>query len=354
MAPKRLPKRIEDLSYAIGKPEPHPGYFKGELVNILASVKELENGEAVREAETQIAALETALEKANTENANLKAKLNAAKAEIETFRAAEREKQEEERKKDLPDAQVELLRILEPERLGLMKVSEILDRISVREDEAVWHLNKLKELQLADFTHHAIGYEMWYRTELGNTEVIARRMAARGDLPDIAEKILAELSPPGREPGRVGVDMTAAGIALLLDIPEDLALKYLERLRAAEYAIRAYKRTGMFWSRHPDGTAYLEAKRAAGGAKRGQTNKHDDLPEMQHAVLLQVSALDGAVDTDIAAATGQNLAGVRSSLRLLKEKEMVMSKYEDTGEGCTDAWYLLAKGEEYLAERNLL
>ena len=348
MAKKRLTKAIEELVNSLDtSPAAEARTLKNPIMALLPLAKALEDGSVIGEAEAQVTSLQEQI-------TNLEAQLEQSNSDVEAFRAAEREKQEEERKKELPDAQVELLRILEPERLGLMKVSEILDSISVREDEAVWHLNKLKELQLADFTHHAIGYEMWYRTELGNTEVIARRMDARCDLPDIAEKILAKLSPPGREPGRVGVDMTAAGIALLLDIPEDLALKYLERLRAADYAIRAYKKTGTFWSRHADRTAYLEAKRAAGGAKRDQTNKHDDLPEMQHAVLLQVAALDGAVDTDIATATGQNLARVRSNLRLLKEKEMVMSKYEDAGEGYTDAWYLLAKGEEYLDERGLL
>lgn len=274
--PKTLTSGIQELISAIGGLD--RTQIKAALVKLARVAEAQESGAATRKANAKIARLETALEKAetvqeesataleqsNAEIGNLKGELQTMQAEIEAFRAEQKER--EKKDADLPNEQVELLRILQPKSLGMMQLSEILESISLREDEAVWHLGQLKKLTLADFSHHSIGYEIWYRTELGNAQVIARRLADRGDLPDIAEKILAELSPPGRAPGRA--DLTAAGIAFLFSITEDLALSYLERLRGAGFAIRAYTSKGTLWSRHPDGTEYLKTKRLTGEKAR--------------------------------------------------------------------------------------
>ena len=98
MTQKRLTKRIENLSYAIGKAEPHPGFFKGELVNIHALVQELENGAAVSEAQEQVAALQATLEQANSQNAILEAHLQEVNAEVERFRKERKQQEEREEK----------------------------------------------------------------------------------------------------------------------------------------------------------------------------------------------------------------------------------------------------------------
>jgi DNA-binding transcriptional ArsR family regulator len=182
MAPKRLTKRIEDLSYAIGKPEPYPGCFKGELVNILASVQELENGAAVSEAEAKVAAFETALEESKAENANLKAELKEAKAEIEAFQAAEREKQEDERKKDLPDKQFEILEWLPSEYSGKWRgIGEIAAAVGLAVDVAEIHLSKLRKAGFAILRSTAYDGTAWHRSETGNELVLAKRLASEGE-----------------------------------------------------------------------------------------------------------------------------------------------------------------------------
>jgi hypothetical protein len=344
MAKKRLTTAIEKLVNSLDSlPPEFRQKFKQEAMAILPLSKALEDGSAICQAETQITSLEEQI-------AKLELQLNESNKEVEAFRAEQKER--EKKDADLPKEQVELLRILQPESLGLMPLSEILDSISLREDEVVWHLGKLKELKLADFSHHAIGYQIWYRTELGNIQVIARRMAERGDLPDIAEKILAELSPPGRAPGRA--DWTAAQIAFLVDISEDLALSYLERLHGAGFAIRAYTSKGTLWSRHPDGTEYLKAKRLAGEEQK-KRYKHADLPPIQHEILLLIAAGqdDGANENGIAEALKQTLGLIRFNLKELEALDMAADPGEpDYGAG--RVYYLRDTGAEYLAERDQL
>lgn len=193
MAPKRLTKRIEDLAYAIGKPEPYPGYFKGEFVNILASVQELENSAAVRDAEAKIAVLEEEL-------GDLKIETKELQTEVEAFRAAEREKQEDERKKDLPDKQFEILEWLPSEYSGNWRgIVEIAAAVSLAVDVTEIHLSKLKKAGFAISRFNAYDAVVWHRSETGNELVLAKQLAGEAevkkrykhpDLPELEDAIL--------------------------------------------------------------------------------------------------------------------------------------------------------------------
>jgi hypothetical protein len=139
MAKKSLKKRIDDLVDALGGAEkPTLAQIRNDLVSIGTFAQELEDGQALAEKETAIAALEAEL-------GNLKIELQSANAEIETFRAAREKQQEEERKKDIPPEQLDILRRLPSEYGGLgLTVPQIWREVNGRLDETEIHVNKLE------------------------------------------------------------------------------------------------------------------------------------------------------------------------------------------------------------------
>jgi hypothetical protein len=193
MAKQSLKKRIDALVDALGAAE-KPSFLeiRNELVPIGIEVEALEDGQALAEKEAQIAVLEAALEKSNLENSQLQVELQTANAELETFRAAEREKQEGERKKDLPDKQFEILEWLPSEYGGEWRgIGEIADAVGIPVDEAEIHLSKLRKAQLAISRYNAYDAVVWHRSETGNELVLAKRLA--GEAEQAENKYYADL-----------------------------------------------------------------------------------------------------------------------------------------------------------------
>lgn len=248
MARKSLTKAIEELVNSLDKnPLAEARTLKNPVMALLPLAKVLEDGEAIREAEAKVTSLEEQV-------SNLELQVQTANSEINRFRAEEKERKKKDA--DLPDQQWELLRILEPENLGLIHLPDILQSVSFPADEVAWHLGQLKGLQLADFTHNASDQQMWFRTHEGNRRAIARRRANISErLPEIFEKVLVTI----HEAGSNGIN--TAGIVFMHDISEDLALSYGQRLRELGFVTQHYTGIGIVFKQHPDGVEYIKTHR---------------------------------------------------------------------------------------------
>ena len=183
-----LTERIAALINRVGeKPEPTFGYIKSALVDCLGIAETLENGAAVRDAEAKITALEAALEKSDTELGELKGEMQTAKAEIESFRAEQKKREEKER--EIAPIQLKMLRSLPSEYEGKgLNMSQIAYAASVRVDETEVYVNGLKKLGLVIFQHHEPGGGSWRRTEEGNKLVVAKRWAGEEEKEEIKTK----------------------------------------------------------------------------------------------------------------------------------------------------------------------
>ena len=245
MAKKSLTKAIESLVDSLDAlPAEFRQKFKQETMTVLTLAKALEDGSAVSEAEAKITSLEQQI-------ANLEIQLKESNAEAERFREEQRKRDDKNR--DLPQEQWDLLRILEPQNLGSIYLPDILQSVSFPDDEVAWHLEQLRGLQLADFTHSASHQQKWFRTHEGNKRVIARRRANISErLPEIFEKVLVTIHKSGSD------GINTAGIVLWHDITEALALSYGQRLRELGFATQHYTGLGIVFRQHPDGLEYLK------------------------------------------------------------------------------------------------
>ena len=188
--PKSIKSRIDELVSKLGElPAPSPAFIKGKLVAIGVLVEALEEGEVIRDAEEKVTVLEAALEKSNLENSHLQAKLKSLNTEVDGFRA-ERKKQEEEKKReDIPDIQLQILRDLPTEHAGDgSTLHGICQRTRIPPDEAEIYLDRLENSGFAKrryFASAAGGRPVaaWYRTIRGNELIFAKRLAGEEQTP---------------------------------------------------------------------------------------------------------------------------------------------------------------------------
>ncbi len=271
MATKSLKSRIEALINSLGgRDKPTLPKIRSELVSFALLAEALEDGQATREAKAKIAGLEAALEKSNAELGSLKVQLQAANAEIERF-LADRKKQEE-KEREIPPIQFQILSRLPSEHGGgnWLRIDEISRAVNILPDEAEIHIDRLEKAGLATRRYNAFDALVWHRTIKGSELVVAKRLA-------------------GEE-----------------------------------------------------------------GAGDQKPYKYADLPKIQHeALLLMVGEDEGINEREIAKRLGKSLALTQHNLSLLRDADMATDGDEaDYGTGRT--WVILKKGNEYLAERNLL
>jgi DNA-binding transcriptional ArsR family regulator len=176
-SPKSLKSRIDALINAVGEtPPPSFAKIKSELVTCAGLAEALEDGAAVRKAKAKIARLESALEKSNAENSNLKVELQEASAKIERFKAEQ--KQREQKEREIPEIQFEILERLPSEQSGdYIVVSEVARRIGKPIDETEVHIRKLEKAGLVIGTYEASDALVWRRSITGNELVLAKRLA---------------------------------------------------------------------------------------------------------------------------------------------------------------------------------
>jgi hypothetical protein len=176
MAKKSLKKRIDDLVDALGRAKkPSFAEIRSELVSLGALAQEMEDGQALSEKEAAIAALEA-------ENENLKIELQTANAELKTFRAEWKKQEEEKKREDIPDIQLQILRGLPTEHMGDgATLKGICQRTKIPPDEAEVHLDRLEKSGFAKRRYFVIAGDSriaaWHRTIPGNELILARRLA---------------------------------------------------------------------------------------------------------------------------------------------------------------------------------
>jgi DNA-binding transcriptional ArsR family regulator len=269
MPTKSLKSRIDKLINSLGGTD-KPGLpeIRSELVTFAQLAEALEDNQATREAEAKIAVLEAALEKSNAENSNLKIKLQTANAEIQRFRA-ERKKQEE-KEREIPPIQFQILKRVPNEHGGgsWLGINEISRAVNIPPDEAEIHVDRLEKAGLVTRRYNAYDALVWHRSMPGNELVLAKRLA--------------------------------------------------------------------------------------GEEEEQETYKYPDLPKIQHDALLMIVGEDeGINEREIAKRLGNSLALAQHTLSLLRDADFATDGDEaDYGTGRT--WVILRKGNEYLAERNLL
>lgn len=201
MAKKSLKKRIDDLVDALGGAEkPTLAQIRSDLVSIGTLVQELEDGQALAEKETTIAALKQ-------ENENLSVELQVANTELGTFRADREKQKEEERKKEIPIQQFDILRRLPSKHGGKgLTMLQLWREVKLRLDETEVHVDKLEKAGLIEWWHDTDDEKFWRRTLLGSELVIAKRLAGENedeerykhaDLPKTEDSILDILAIPG-------------------------------------------------------------------------------------------------------------------------------------------------------------
>lgn len=167
-----LTERLAALISRVGeKPEPTFAYIKGELVDCRTLAESLEEGAVIRDAEAKIAILEAEL-------GDLKIETKELQMEVETFRAERKKQEEQERRKDLPPEQLDILRRLPSKHGGLgLTMLQIWREINGRLDETEIHVDKLEKAGLIEWHMEADGEKFWRRSMLGNELVVAKRLA---------------------------------------------------------------------------------------------------------------------------------------------------------------------------------
>lgn len=181
------------------------------------------------------------------------------------------------------------------------------------------------------------------------------------DLPDIQFQILEGLPTE-----HIGDGATLNGISQRAGIPPHVAavhLDELERLKVARHRIHNTSVGNITaWYRTIEGDKTVYAKSLAGEEGKKTAYKHTDLPKEQHEALAMIAEATGQGTIDegeIGQRLGKSPAFARHILSLLRDAGMATD--EDTpGEAIAtedfdySPWRLLRKGEEYLAERDLL
>lgn len=175
MARKTLKSGIDALFTVLGGPvENRPGLdaIRRKLSSFATMAEALENGEATRETEAEITALEAALKKSETELAELKKEMQTANAEIERL-LADQEKREKT-DQDIEPKQFEILSLLPTEnRGGFMPFHEICQAVAISFDEAEIRLHNLQEQGWVVRGETFTGHVAWQRTVEGTKLVYA-------------------------------------------------------------------------------------------------------------------------------------------------------------------------------------
>jgi predicted transcriptional regulator len=191
-----LTDRIAALINRVGeKPAPGMDVIKSALVPCLSLAESLEEGAAIRDAETQITVLEAALEKSDAEIGKLQGELQSLNTEVEAFRAERKKQQEEERKREIPPIQFKILKMLPTEHGGGLIMEEIAKAAKIPFDEAELYLGALESAKLVSNRYNALAVIIWYRTKTGNSLVVAKRWAGEAQ-PDGKKRKHADLSKP--------------------------------------------------------------------------------------------------------------------------------------------------------------
>jgi DNA-binding transcriptional ArsR family regulator len=239
MAKKSLKNRIDDLFNALGGSEkPAPIEIRSELSELSLMAEALENGEALREAKAKVTVLEAALEKSESETGKLKAELEAANAKIQRFLAEEKKRQDKER--DIPPIQLEILERLSSEQSGQwLVIGEVARAIGRPVDETEVHLKKLRKAGLVDSIYNQFDALVWHRSDAGNELVLAKRLSEGKE--EGKQKIYkyAQLPPIQHE-------------ALLMMVGKDeganereIAKRVLESLPLTKHNLRLLEEAGM-------------------------------------------------------------------------------------------------------------
>lgn len=191
------------------------------------------------------------------------------------------------------------------------------------------------------------------QTANADTEVSCRAEKARRERAgDTANSIQILQRLPSEHGGRnwLGIDE----ISRAVNIPPDEAEIHIDRLEKAGLATRRYNAyDALVWHRAMPGNELVLAKRLAGEEEQ-KAYKYADLPKIQHdSLLMMVGEDEGINEREIAKRLGKNLALTQHNLSLLRDADFATDGDEaDYGTGRT--WVILKKGNEYLAERNLL
>lgn len=173
------------------------------------------------------------------------------------------------------------------------------------------------------------------------------------EVPEIQFKIL-ELMPNEQGGGWVTIFEIANALNIALDETEI----HLNKLRETGLAVSRYNANdASVWHRSSKGNELVYAKRLAGEKDSKKAYKHADLSQRQHDVLVIVgSDPDGVTERAIVDKTGASLSLTVHTLKLLRKAEMATDGGEPRAVFGDDGalWWTLEKGEEYLAERELL
>jgi hypothetical protein len=180
---KSLKERIDALINALGAAEkPSPTKIRNELVSLSLDVEALEGSKTLAEKDARIADLEGEL-------GGLSVTLKEANSELEAFRAAQRKQQEQERKKDIPPAQLNILRRLPSKHGGKgLTVQQIWREVGGRLDELDIHVEKLDKAKLITWRTGSSGETFWLRSTGGNELVVAKRLAGEEEEEEVDEQ----------------------------------------------------------------------------------------------------------------------------------------------------------------------
>jgi hypothetical protein len=219
----------------LGKSLPDKGEFS-RMSQIAKEFEAGEMGESFRNLAAQISALQDENENLQAERDRLIDSLKAKNGEYERIMkqlsALERQKEEEANPAKLPNEQWKILALLQPEAIRTIPALKVYQKIrSIPPDEIEWHLRKLKELKYAGSFRDVFQAEseVWFRTELGNRIIIARRRAGEevsesphrkyDPLTDVEEEILICLKSEkeGQRERRIHAYLELSGLKISLD-----------------------------------------------------------------------------------------------------------------------------------------
>ncbi|HEV2839899.1 MAG TPA: hypothetical protein VGW39_01105 [Chthoniobacterales bacterium] len=188
----------------------------------------------------------------------------------------------------------------------------------------------------------------------------AKQKEREREMPDIQFKILSLL--PSRHSGK---PMSVEEIAPAISSPIDQTEVHINKLKSAGLVVsQLHNFIPTTWRRSNAGNELVYARRLAGDEEAPKPYKYADLPKIQHTALVMMArgSEEGAIfehqnayEEEIAKEVGASLRLTQRNLRELRKLEMATDGDEPQQTyGAGTEWWLLDKGEEYLAERGLL
>lgn len=211
---------------------PNAGEVCGILGSLIGEAKNLELLAGTSDLAKEYESLKSLLKKGDADMSDLRAELEAMKKEIEALRKEKAEREEREKYPELPDEQLQVLRLLPPPGgSGALHQGEIAARLpSIPADELAEHLRHLDIGQYAIARYDALDALRWSRLEKGNRYVLAKRRAgeeepakrkAYADLPELEHNMVVFIAkyPTDGRPERdvayaVGTTPLKAGLRL--------------------------------------------------------------------------------------------------------------------------------------------